>query len=294
MSVNEAADATTDPVAAFARFADETEVAVLEEMRESWGVAGSSPVYATTADELRDRLDVDADDLDAHLDRLTPEFLRATDDGYKFSWLGWVVAREFMRDEFVDPMRRSAFQFESRCHVCGATGLEGYYEGQWVWVRCRSCGEEITSIEMPPGTVADRDGQAIAETCSDAQRRRERLLMDGACTECYATTRKAVGGFEWGPSDWERFIYHCEHCERKFLPPVGWHAIDHPAVEEFYAERGVDVHEALYWEIGPLAAKRYTTVTSREPWQFRVEFQWEDDAVTVLLDEDRSVASVER
>jgi DNA-binding transcriptional ArsR family regulator len=76
-----------EPADAFALLADETRVAILRALAESWNEAGFGAAYGLSFSELRERVGVrDSSRFNYHLQRLTGRFARKTDEGYVFGY----------------------------------------------------------------------------------------------------------------------------------------------------------------------------------------------------------------
>jgi DNA-binding transcriptional ArsR family regulator len=291
----EKAPQTRVPSEVFAALGDEIRMDILRALAESWNRAGFGLDYALSFTELLEATGVDdSGRFNYHLQRLTDHFVRKTDDGYEFRYLGWKVARLILKEGIHEPSDTPDLTVDSTCHACRHGTLVGRYVNEWLWLRCPACETPITDVGMRPAVLASRSAAEIVALCDRRNRRRVGLFLDGVCADCLDDTDRRAGEHSWGPDDLVRVIYECRACDVEWLPAMGWHAIDDSRVVAFYAERGVDVEAAPYWELGPLVSDAYTTVVGPDgaPERFVVEFPCRGDRLPVSVDDRGTVRGV--
>ena len=277
------------PSEVFAVLGDEVRMAVLRALAESWNRAGFDLDYALSFTELRR-----ATGVNYHLQQLTDHFVHKVDDGYEFRYLGWKIARLILNEGIHEPYDVEPFSFSGDCHACGHGTLVGRYVNEWLWIRCPACETPITDVEVRPRVLAERSTAEVIGLCDRRMRRRIRLFLDGVCADCLDDTEQTVGVHAWGPDEFVRLIHECSGCDTRWLPAMGWYAIDDPRVVAFYDDRGVDVESVPYWELGPLVSDAYTTVvgSAEVPRRFVVEFSCRGNVLPAVVDARGAVRGV--
>jgi DNA-binding transcriptional ArsR family regulator len=286
---------TRVPSEVFAALGDETRMDVLRALAESWNRAGFELDYALSFTDLLQATGVeDSGRFNYHLQRLTDHFVRKTDDGYEFRYLGWKIARLILSEGIHEPYDVEPLSFSSTCYACSHGTLVGRYVNEWLWIRCPACETPITDVEMRPHVVTDRSRAEVVALCDRRTRRRIDLFLDGVCADCLDDTELTAGTHAWGPDEFVRLIHECSGCDTRWLPAMGWYALDDPRVVAFYADRGVDVASVPYWELGPLVSDAYTTVVgpAEAPERFVIEFSCRGDTVSVSVDDCGTVRGV--
>ncbi|PSP19868.1 hypothetical protein BRC61_08010 [Halobacteriales archaeon QH_10_65_19] len=74
--------------------------------------------------------------------------------------------------------------------------------------------------------------------------------------------------------------------------PVGAVVLDHPAVVAFHDEHGIDLRKTLVWEL-PWLFEDHATEESEDPHRMRVTPEVDGDRISLVLDGDMSVVSVD-
>jgi hypothetical protein len=283
-----------EPADAFALLADETRVAILRALAESWNEAGFGAAYGLSFSELRERVGVrDSSRFNYHLQRLTGRFVRKTDEGYVFGYPGWRLARAIGRGVH-ESVETEPVRFESDCYACGADELRARYVNEWAWVTCPDCGVHLTDARMPPEAFASRSPGELRTAIDRRTRRKVGLVLDGVCPRCLGTMEAAPEPYAWGPDELRRINYWCVDCDWEGPPSLAWHVLDHPPVVDFYADRGFDVDAEPYWHVDPIVDDDCESVVSRDPWRFEVAFPYGGDRLTVTLDGDGTPVGIDR
>jgi hypothetical protein len=279
----------------FAVLGDEVRMDVIRALADSWNRAGFGLDYALSFSELRRATGVDdSGRFNYHLQQLTDHFVRKTDDGYEFRYLGWKIARLMLKEGLHEPSETTSITFDGTCHACGHGTLAGRFVNEWLWIRCPACETAITDVEMRPAVLDARSTAEVVALCDRRGRRRIGLFLDGICANCLDDTERTVGTHTWGPDEFVRLIHECAGCDTRWLPAMGWYAVDDPRVVDFYAGRGVDVEAVPYWELGPLVDDVYTTVVGPDeaPERFVVDFSCRGDTLPVSVDARGTVRGV--
>jgi hypothetical protein len=288
-------DEEPTPGDAFARLGNETRVDILRTLYDSWSEAGFAVDYAVSFTDIQEA--VGSDDsgrFNYHLQQLTGQFIRKTDEGYIFTHDGWRIVRT-MQDVTGEAAEPHDCELPSTCYNCGHDILVAKYVHEWVWLDCPACGQHVCNVEAPP-TVMDLDSTELIDALDRRNRRRSTLMTDGVCPDCFGNMERTIEPHSWGPDEFCRYVHHCEFCDRSFLPPLGWYVLDRPLVREFYDDHGIDLDGPPYWEIGTLTngPNAFEDVRSHDPWRLAVRFPAAGEELVVVLDDDASVVEVSR
>jgi hypothetical protein len=284
------------PGDAFARLGNETRVAILRTLYDSWSEAGFAADYAVPFTDIQEAVgSEDSGRFNYHLQQLTGRFVRKTDEGYIFTHEGWRIVRT-MQDVTGDAADPEERELPSTCYNCGHDTLVARYVHEWVWLDCPACGQHVCNIEAPPGVMNLDDTATLVAALDRRNRRRSKLMVDGVCPDCFGDTKRTIEPHSWGPDEFCRYVHHCEFCDRSFLPPLGWYVLDRSLVRAFYSEHDTDLDKSPYWEIGTLTngPNAFEDVRDRDPWRLTVRFPAGNEELVVVLDENASVVEVSR
>lgn len=291
---------STDPDAVFSLLADETRIAILQSL---WDADDGA-----TFSELREAVGTgDSGRFNYHLDKLVGQFVKRTEEGYRLTQAGKringvITSGTYTVRGTVDPIT-----LEEPCRVCGGTRTLRY-EDEAVRVECDSCPAK-NEATVPPAVFAGHDREAIPRVASRYLRTTFRQISDGFCWYCTGRTRPTIAPLpeidaaDVRPEDlpgefadrlreipWVE--YDCQRCGASSSIGLDHIFLDHPAVVEFYYDRGVDVRDRLMWAFPPLTAD-CMEIRSRNPLRASVTYSLDGDAITVVVDDRLDVVAIE-
>jgi hypothetical protein len=263
--------------------------------------------------ELRRGVDVDDNGkFNYHLSKLTPHFVRQTEDGYRLSGAGRQIARTV-----IAVSGGEGFDFptdlERDCPLCRSP-LRATYSDQWLRVRCTEC-EGLFGDEAPAGTVylanypagglADRSAEEAFQTGLYRCMLDNTYLMHGVCRECggrIASSMSACLDHEDGdgvcsdcgtpfPAWAER---RCETCGFAKRLPVELFVLALSPVIGALDHLGVDALAPSFDEVIGLLRDRLETTVSADPLRVSTTVDAGDTTLCVLLDGDGNVVGIDR
>jgi hypothetical protein len=286
---------TTEPDEAFAALADETRVAILQAL---WDIED----HVATFSELREAVGVrDSGQFNYHLDKLTDEFVRKTDDGYELTMAGVQVVGAVEGGSFTMNGRIDPIDIEEPCPACGDDRTLRY-EDDVLSIECDSCELSVEGM-VPPSALAAADEASLPEVATRYFRSVIGTVGDGFCLYCDGPVEPTVRGVDdRAPDDAEvpdqlrdlPFVeYVCGRCGEEVGSDLGLALLAHPAVGGFYFDHGIDVREASLWDF--VAWDTETAwVDSREAFRAVVTYEVDGDTLTLVVDDELTVHDVER
>ncbi|MDY6819326.1 MAG: hypothetical protein SVG88_11750 [Halobacteriales archaeon] len=304
------------PEEAFAVLGDETRLDIIRILWRAGALHEYDDLDDTTAtlsfSDLRHRADIDDNGrFNYHLSKLTPHFVRQTDEGYRLSEAGKKIARTVIaiageRDPDVSD------EIETDCPVCGSA-VTATYEDQWLRFTCTECAGlfgdaapegTILNSPFPPTSVADRDSE---ETLTSGLYRCMldlSYMMQGVCRECAGNVNGSItvcedhtteGGdrcescgtpFEiWGE-------LRCETCRFAKRLPIELCVVGLAPVIGFLYSHDINVLTPSFDEIIGLLQSQVDTTVSTEPFRVAATIETSADALTVTLNEHMAVVDV--
>jgi hypothetical protein len=267
----------------------EARVAILRALAERIASAPAAPSMAFA--DLRSAAGVgDSGNFNYHLDRLRPEFVRRTDDGYRLTPAGI---------ELVGTLRVGVSPAESRgpvaldrdCGLCG-TSLAATYEDGLLAVTCENDHAQPRGI-LPPNAVAGRDLADAAELLMLRTVQQGELAGCGICPVCYGEMDVAHDTAAAAPPAAQTvFRGTCGDCGMVYGGPTGVFLLRRPAVVSFCRDHGVTITDGGYWEIDlPLTGG---SVIDRNPLRVSVEETLEGERLRLVVDGDLAVVERRR
>jgi len=315
----EAAAGGTDPRAAeaFELLANETRLAILLALWEAYEPFTSSS--GVTFSELRERVgNPDSGQFNYHIGKLKGQLIRSTEDGYKLRPAGEKIIRAVIAGSGLETPTMELTDLPISCPRCGASTAITYRDGRLFQV-CTECGGNMDeTADLPQGTLyawrlepaglVDRAPEEVYRAASLGMIHRAIALIDGICPECSGavdTTLKicddhvSEGGDvcpNCGRQDEILTLYQCTICKFSGGAAPSGLVAHHPAVIAFYYDNGVNFQYGLDFRevkrVIELEATHQQTLESTDPVRIRVSINYEDDALTVLLDDEMSVLEV--
>lgn len=300
-----------DPEEAFAVLGNEIRLDIVRTLWEAGAVREYEEIIdvadAMTFTDLRRAVEVsDNGKFNYHLSRLTPQFVRSTEDGYRLSGAGKRIARTVIAVSGTEQVEFGT-ELDRDCPLCGGGLLVGYDDG-WMRVECTEC-DGLFGDDAPTGTVylAEYPAAGATERSPDEALSAGiyRCLMDltylmqGVCRECIGPVSATLSacerhgsGCDCG-SPFPAWVDHrCESCGFAKRLPLGLSVLGVTPVVAFLEHDGIDVLAPSFEKIVALLDERVSTDV--HPDGADVTVSADHGTITVSLDTDCSVVSVER
>lgn len=309
------------PETAFALLANETRVATIEALWESWE---EGPVPFS---ELRRDVGVrDAGQFHYHLSKLRDHFVQkveaeATADdaagdagGYELTPAGFKIAQAVVAGTGIDAPVLEDVVVDDGCPRC-ETDVELTYTDGAVRVYCTDCpglwtgtdeyGAMATGYlggwEFPPAGLADRSPEDVLDASILHMITRTEALMAGVCPDCGGPVEGTLHVCkDHDPSDGV-----CEACGRGFLGVTWWRcdvcklgfgapswaaAVQHPTVRSLLAEEGIDYRDEPWRALHVGYEHGWNeTVVSMDPLRVRIDIAIGGETRELLLNGSGSV-----
>jgi len=250
---------------AFSILGHETRLAILLALwdaYEPWDAETTVPFS-----ELRERVGrPDSGQFNYHLEKLTGQFIRRTEEGYELRRAGHrlvrtIIAGAGIEDPVIDRTDIDRTGVERVCPLCGAPTAITYRDEVLFWV-CTGCdGRFGTRDGVPAGTLAgadldpagftDRSPDALLEAAFVRGALGLRSALEGVCEACsgpmegrlVACEDHATEGMcptcERRSAVMARFL--CPVCKnhQEYVPSCSWLLMDHPGVVAFCHDHAV-------------------------------------------------------
>lgn len=312
ISVESTEDDTPSADEAFALLSDATRITIL---RAIWDIADPVESESVTFSEIRER--VDADDpgrLNYHLDKLRGHFIRRTEAGYELREAGRRMVRVLISgtatvDQTIEPI-----DIDVTCVFCGAPTVLSYEDG-WRYLHCTECNAQcvdsypdgvLSMHELPPSGLFNRTPKQIHEADRIWSQHRRASVVDGICPDCAGrmpvTALRVCEDHTPSPDYdevcetcgsifWTEAISTCEVCKSVWKMPVQFHVANHPAVNAFYYDHGIEFHLATYEHRAYLLTFQEELI-SEDPLRILVTIPLDGDELHVTVDEEGTVIEV--
>lgn len=304
------------PDEVFAVLGDETRLKIVRELWRAEALHEYDDLDDSTTTipftDLRHRVDVDDNgQFNYHLSRLTPHFVRQTEEGYHLSGAGKKIARMVIA---VSGERSPdvSDQVTTDCPVCGAP-ITATYEDQWLRFTCTEClglfgdaapeGTILNSL-FPPAGATDRSPDELLTTGLYRCMLDLTYMMQGICRECAGSVEGSIAvcdDHDVGPGE------HCESCGTPFQAwgelrcatcrfakrlPVELCIMGSAPVIGFLYDKRVDVLAPTLSEIVDVLHTRIETTVSSDPVRVTATIRSDDEELTLTLDDELSVVDV--
>lgn len=263
--------------------------------------------------ELRRSVEVDDNGkFNYHLSKLSPTYVRQTDDGYRLSGAGKQIARTVIAvsgSEYVD----LSAELDEDCPLCGAT-MNATYEDQWLRIRCTRC-EGLFGDEAPRGTLflttfpaAGLPGRSAEEVVSTGLYRCAldiTYMMYGICRECaggIAASVTVCGDHDAGDdrpctacgTPFEAWAeMWCETCGFAKRLPVEMFVTGFVTVLGLLELGAFSDPHLSFGDTVDVLQRSVETTRSTDPFRLSVEFDVGSRPVSVTLDETMTVLDID-
>lgn len=304
------------PDEAFAVLGDETRLNII---RALW-TAGALHEYDDLDDstttisfsELRRRVDIDDNgQFNYHLSKLTPHFVRQTDDGYRLSEAGKKIARTVIAVSG-DPDPGISNKVDTECPVCNAA-VTATYEDQWLRFTCTECdglfGDAapegtVLNSPFPPAGIVDRTPDDALTTGLYRCMLDLTYMMQGVCRECAGPVTASVSVCNDHDIGSEHFCeacgtpfeawgdLQCEACRFAKRLPIELCVMGLGPVIGFLYTQDINILTPSLDEIVDVVQTQFSTTLTEDPFCVTVTIDIEDDELAVVLDEEMTVLDV--
>lgn len=279
-----------DPAEAFGALSDATRVGILQALWES-------DDRHVTFSELRDAVGMrDSGQFNYHLNKLREQFVRKTDDGYRLTLAGVHVVGSLLAGAVTGKGTVDPIPLDDPCPYCGGDRTFEY-EDEEVSMTCEDCGLGM-HFGVPPGVFAEYELDRIPAVAERYGRLLVHQASEGFCPHCEgridAAITVGVGTLEADADPPENLAdiptveYHCRRCEEDLISDLGTALLDHPAVVAFYHDRGINIRDEPLSRFVATSAEK-AAVTSEDPLRAEVTYEAEEDALTLVVDENVTV-----
>ena len=293
------------PEEAFSILGNETRMEILRVLWQAEGPYSFSELRTEAAPD-------DEGNLNYHLGKLTPHFVRRTDDGYVLRFAGEQVVRAVLTGTITSDPTIPPEPTAEECLYCG-TAVEMTYREEVISVQCPECDGAIggtypdgtcMQYEFPPAGLANREREEIIDAAHVLYDSKIAPMMKGVCPECAGQVsishdvcsdherddREVCPSCETRYAVWAQ--YQCENCRYARQFPPWYVALNHPAVIAFLYRHGLAELVPVRKITGDNAKfmRRITeTVVETDPYRFEVTVPVEGETLVVSLNDDHDV-----
>lgn len=304
------ASTTLSPDEAFNLLGNETRLQILQALGEA-----DEPL---TYSELFNNIEYDdPSNFNYHIEKLVGHFVRRTDEGYKPRLAGRRVVQAILSGVVTENPVMERTDIDSTCMYCDGT-LEIGYHDEVILLYCTECEGQIDKVgdtvdrwpiasddivgyvSIPPAGVYDRSPSEVLDAAAVTTVAGIQQIARGICPRCTATLDRTVRVCE-KHDDTDQFCDQCGHqfglsvgvrctnCIFKSISPYPAYALGHTDLIGFMIEHGIDpfttsAHLSACNEI----------VLSTDPLRAQYTFTFDDDSLTLTVDEDLAVAEARR
>jgi hypothetical protein len=276
------------PADAFALVGNETRLSILEAL---WKADEQSVRFSALNKAVGMR---DSAQFNYHLNKLTDQYVRKTDEGYELRNAGAKIVRAILAGSFTEHPQFGPFEIGDGCTQCGESLVASYAE-ETLAIDCPACGRGHGKYPFPPGGLQDRTDEEILTAFDQRVRHLHCLAKDGVCPECSGrmhTTISQEGECCLGVG--LRADHDCEQCSYSLCSAIGLSLLDQSEAVAFYRDHGIDLGTTPYWQLEWCVSDDHTVVRSTEPWRLDVTITLGDDSLQATLNGDLNLVDAER
>jgi len=279
------------PEDAFGLVGHELRIAILREL-------GGADDERLSFSVLRERVgERDSGKFNYHLSKLEGRFVAKTDSGeYALTYPGYRV---------VDAVHDGAFHRQSgvdrepvsgTCLDCGGDLAFSYETVAGGRVACLECERRYLRHPFDPGGLVDRAGAELGRAFDRVARANWSQAGADVCPVCSGHVASwvrddapekavAVRGHDVTVG------FDCQQCSYHANVPPGAVLLDHPVVQGFCADSGVDLRARRLWELPFVVDPDSVTVRDEDPWELAVTVRADGAERVAVLDETGAVAT---
>lgn len=241
--------------------------------------------------ELRDDAGgYDSGRFNYHLSRLDGRFVRNGDAGYELTFAGRRIVGSIRSGIYTEQVTMDPVD-SGRCPFCDGQ-LRATYEEETVEIQCADCEQTVSMFGAPPTLLDGFDRTELPLALSRWVVTNFQRAVQGFCSNCSGRTRLSSTEKLQGVEHILGVAYTCDVCGLSFKVPAGAVVLGHPDVVAFHHNHGIDIRETLVWEI-PWIFEEHATEVNGDPFEVRVTPAMDGDRISLVLDENMSVISVE-
>lgn len=267
----------------------EARVAILRALAERVASTPEDPTLSFSA--LREAAGVaDSGNFNYHLDRLRPEFVRSTEEGYGLTPAA-VELVGTLRAGVPLAADRGPAELEWNCLLCETTLSAATVDGLLA-VTCENGHAQPRGI-LPPAAVEGRSLAEAAELLALRVVQQGEFVRRGLCPNCFADVTTDHVAFEAAPPvATQGFRATCGDCGFVYDGPTGSFLLRHPAVVEFRAAHGVHYGDGGYWETAlPMVGG---DVVAEDPRRLQLTETLDGEQLRLVVDDSLSVVEADR
>lgn len=274
---------------------------------------GSDATETVSYSELQTEIDIDDNGkFNYHLSKLSPHFIRRTDEGYRLSSAGKQIARTVIAVSGAGSLEFSQ-ELDKSCPLCGAA-VAVTYEDQWLRVRCTEC-YGLFGDQAPTGTLFLTSYPAAGLTTRDSEQALAAglyrcalditYLMYGICRECAGQISSSVTACdaherEGQPCDtcgtpfpvWADM--KCETCRFAKRLPVEMFATGLVLATELTGNPELDIDSPAIDGAIELLQNSVETDISTNPLRVSISIDVETTVFTLTLDDEMNLVEFDR
>lgn len=252
---------------------------------------------ALSFSDLFERVDTrDSGKFSYHLDRLTPEFVRAVDGDYALTFAGRDVIGAVLSGRYTAVDRLEDETVEAgACMFCDEAVTIRYEDGHCV-LECEACASLIFRLPVPPVVLASHETSAVPRAINDHLRLRVQALNRGLCKLCRgrveATLTAASSRDPIAHNPDLDVTFECRECGDVTHLNAGIVLIGHPVVVATLFDVGLDPRTAYLWELTPLLDPDATLLEG--PPRLELVFEFDGERLELVVDDRCNVVDYVR
>lgn len=274
---------STPPAEAFKTVASEVRVEILQTLFDLHEPRSFS--------ELREDIGIyDSGRFNYHLGELEGRFVRKGEAGYELTYAGRQVVGSIHSGIYTDQATLEPID-AGQCLFCEGR-LLATYDDETVEIQCGDCEQIVSVFGAPPTLIEGFDRSELPMAFSRWLVTSVQRTLRGFCQDCSGRTRISHTEMSQELENTLTIVYTCEVCGVSGQVPLGAVVLDHPAVVAFNDDHGIDLRETLLWEL-PWLFEDHGTVKSEDPLRVRVTPEINGDRISLVLDGDMSVVSID-
>lgn len=306
------------PGDAFAALGHEIRVGILEALAAATRV--ERPIAFA---DLRRR--VGSDDsakFNYHLGELVDHFVYQRDGGYDLTPAGKRVAEAVLSGAVTEDATLDISPVDESCPYCGA-GVEASYRGERVVSYCPECSGAydpdsglvdkqapaeygfLGYLDLPPAGVQDRTPTEVHEAALQRHVADSMVASTGTCPRCSAPLDEWLVLCE----DHERAPQRCDTCENRYAAhhsarctncpydrrgTFGSFLLASTELQAFLTGHGVNLAAPDYGAMASVVMGYEEEIVRHDPFEAAFTFSLGGDALTLAVNDDFDVVSVER
>ncbi|MDS0281944.1 DUF7351 domain-containing protein [Haloarcula onubensis] len=263
-------------------------------LRELGGADERRLSFSTLRERVGER---DSGKFNYHLSKLEGRFVAKTDSGgYALTYPGYRVVDAVHDGAFHQQAGVDREPVSGSCLDCGADLAFSYETIAGGRVACVDCEHRYLRHPFDPGGLVDREGAELGRAFDRVARANWRQAGADVCPVCSGRVdawvradapEKAVA-VRGHPTT---VGFDCGQCNYHANVPPGAVLLDHPEVQGFCADNGVDVRARRLWELPFVVDPDAVSVRQDDPWELAVTVAPGDAERVAVLDETGTVTA---